>query len=110
MNFTSCRVKLREMHYTTLIDPASLAGLLGQQGVAIVDCRFDLAASAAGREAYLGAHIPGAGFTDLNQDLSVPPDKDSGRHPLPGKAQFAALLGALGIARTTQVVAYDQAS
>ena len=110
MNFASCRVKLREMHYTTLIDPASLAPLLGQQGMAIVDCRFELAASSAGREAYLKAHIPGAGFADLNKDLSVPPDKDSGRHPLPDKARFASVLGALGVDRSTQVFAYDQAS
>src|SRR5450432_102679 len=106
MNFTSCRVKLREMHYTTLIDPASLATLLGRQDVAIVDCRFDLAASAAGREAYLRAHIAGASFADLNQDLSVAPGKDSGRHPLPEKAQFAARLGALGIDQAAQVFAY----
>ena len=98
------------MHYTTLIDPPGLGYLLGQQGIAIVDCRFDLAASNAGREAYLRAHIPRAVFADLNQDLSVPPGRDSGRHPLPGKAQFAALLGALGIDRAAQVFAYDQAS
>lgn len=98
------------MHYTTLIDPASLADLLGKPNLAIVDCRFDLAASSAGREAYLKAHIPGASFADLNKDLSVPPAMDSGRHPLPGKQAFAAALGALGIDNTTQVVAYDQAS
>jgi thiosulfate/3-mercaptopyruvate sulfurtransferase len=110
VKFTPCRVKLPEMHYTTLIDPPALDRLLGRQDVAIVDCRFDLAASAAGREAYLRAHIPGASFADLNQDLSVPPGKDSGRHPLPGKAQFAALLGTLGIDRAAQVIAYDQSS
>jgi thiosulfate/3-mercaptopyruvate sulfurtransferase len=110
MNFIPCRVKLREMYYTTLIDPPALGRLLGKQDVAIVDCRFDLAASAAGREAYLRAHIPGASFADLNHDLSVPPGKDTGRHPLPDKAQFAALLSALGIDRSTQVIAYDQAT
>jgi thiosulfate/3-mercaptopyruvate sulfurtransferase len=98
------------MPYRTLIDAPGLGRLLGTQGIAIVDCRFDLGASNAGREAFLRAHIPGACFADLNQDLSAPPDRDSGRHPLPGKAQFAALLGALGIDRSTQVFAYDQAS
>jgi thiosulfate/3-mercaptopyruvate sulfurtransferase len=98
------------MQYSTLIDAATLAGLLGEPGIAIVDCRFDLAASSAGRDAYLISHIPGAGFADLNKDLSVPPKKDSGRHPLPGRQEFAATLGALGIGNTTQVVAYDQAS
>jgi thiosulfate/3-mercaptopyruvate sulfurtransferase len=110
MKFTPCRVKLQEMHHTALIDPAALAALLGQQGIAIVDCRFDLAASSAGREAYLKAHIPGAGFADLNKDLSVPPGRDSGRHPLPAREAFALMLGALGIDNGTQVVAYDQAS
>ena len=110
MKFASRRVKLPQMQYTTLIDPPALGCLLGRQDVAIVDCRFDLAASAAGRQAYLHAHIPGAGFADLNTDLSVAPGKDSGRHPLPDKAQFAALLGVLGIDREAQVVAYDQAT
>jgi thiosulfate/3-mercaptopyruvate sulfurtransferase len=108
MNLASCRVKLRNVPYTTLIDPADLAALLGDTGVAIVDCRFDLASSGAGRQAYLAAHIPGARFADLNQDLSVPPGKDTGRHPLPGKEQFATLLGAFGIDNGTQVIAYDQ--
>ena len=98
------------MHYSTLIEPAGLAALLGKQGAAVVDCRFELAASSAGREAYLKAHIPGAGFADLNKDLSVPPGTDSGRHPLPSKEAFALVLGALGIDNGTQVVAYDQSS
>ena len=98
------------MHYSTLIEPAGLAALLGKQVVAVVDCRFELAASSAGREAYLKAHIPGAGFADLNKDLSVPPGTDSGRHPLPSKEAFALVLGALGIDNGTQVVAYDQSS
>ena len=98
------------MRYTTLIDSAHLTVLLGKPGIAIVDCRFDLAASLAGRAAYLKAHIPGAGFADLNQDMSAPTGPHSGRHPLPDRPMFAAALGALGIDNTTQVVAYDQAS
>ena len=98
------------MHYRTLIEPAGLAAVLGTQGVAVVDCRFELAAISAGRETYLKAHIPSAGFADLNKDLSVPPGTDSGRHPLPSKEAFALVLGALGIDNGTQVVAYDQSS
>src|SRR5580698_3395689 len=108
MNCRSCRDKIARVPYTTLITPGDLAPLLGDPGVAIVDCRFDLSRSDAGRQAYLTAHIPGACFADLNQDLSVPPRADTGRHPLPGKAQFATLLGALGIDNDTQVIAYDQ--
>jgi thiosulfate/3-mercaptopyruvate sulfurtransferase len=108
MNCRSCRDKIARVPYTTLITPGDLAPLLGDPGVAIVDCRFDLSRSDAGRQAYLTAHIPGACFADLNQDLSVPPRADTGRHPLPTKAQFARLLGALGIDNLTQVIAYDQ--
>jgi thiosulfate/3-mercaptopyruvate sulfurtransferase len=108
MNFASCRDKIPDMPYTTLIAPGDLALLLGSPAVAIVDCRFDLSNSGAGRQAYMTGHIPGACFADLNQDLSVPPRADTGRHPLPGKEQFATLLGALGIDNGTQVIAYDQ--
>jgi thiosulfate/3-mercaptopyruvate sulfurtransferase len=108
MNFSSCRDKIPDVPYTTLIDPGDLAPLLGTPGVAIVDCRFDLSNPGAGRQAYLTAHIPGACFADLNQDLSVPSTSGTGRHPLPGKEQFSLLLGALGIDNGTQVIAYDQ--
>jgi thiosulfate/3-mercaptopyruvate sulfurtransferase len=110
MNFSPCRVKLQVVQYTTLIDSSSLARLVGKPGVAVLDCRFDLTAVEAARQAYLRAHIPGASYADLNQDLSVPPKPDTGRHPLPGKARFAARLGEMGIDNDTQVVAYDQAN
>jgi thiosulfate/3-mercaptopyruvate sulfurtransferase len=110
MNFRSCRVKLADMPYSTLIDPASLTRQVGRPGVTVVDCRFDLAAATAGRQAYMQSHIPTASYADLNQDLSVPPGGRTGRHPLPGKPQFAATLGALGIDNDTQVVAYDQST
>ncbi|MFI4889002.1 MAG: sulfurtransferase [Steroidobacterales bacterium] len=98
------------MPYSTLIDAASLARIVGRPGVAIVDCRFDLAEPEAGRQAYLKAHIPAASYAALNQDLSVPPGSTTGRHPLPSKTQFAARLGALGVDNDTQVIVYDQAS
>jgi thiosulfate/3-mercaptopyruvate sulfurtransferase len=98
------------MKYTTLIDAASLEGLIGAPGVAIIDCRFDLLMPAAGRESYLAAHIPGARHADLNQDLSAPVGPRTGRHPLPPPAAFAARLGALGVGNDTQVIAYDAAN
>jgi thiosulfate/3-mercaptopyruvate sulfurtransferase len=110
MNFLSCRDKLALMPASTLIDPRALAPLLGKPGVVVVDCRFDLAAIAAGRSAYLEAHIPGARFADLNEDLSAAPHAQSGRHPLPDRATFAAFLGTLGIGNDTQVIAYDKAN
>jgi thiosulfate/3-mercaptopyruvate sulfurtransferase len=40
----------------TLVEP----GAIGDGEAVIVDCRFDLARPAAGREAWLAGHIPGA--------------------------------------------------
>jgi thiosulfate/3-mercaptopyruvate sulfurtransferase len=71
------------MDFTTTIDVASLQALVGKPSIAILDCRFDLSAPAAGRQAYERRHIPTAHFVDLNQDLSSPPTASSGRHPLP---------------------------
>ena len=96
------------MQFTTLIDAASLAPLVGSPRLVILDCRFDLGAPEAGRQDYLRAHIPSARYLDLNRDLSAPPTPGSGRHPLPEPFRLAALFGALGIGRETQAVAYDE--
>ena len=53
---------------------------------------------------YAAAHIPGAVFFDLNgicdKSTELP-------HMLPGPDQFAAAVGALGIADTDTIVVYD---
>ncbi len=110
MILTPDRVKLSGMHYTTLIDVAGLARLIGKPGTAVLDCRFDLAAPQAGRMAYLQAHIPGAVYADLDLDLSGPVGPGTGRHPLPQREDLAARCGALGIDSETQVILYDQAN
>jgi thiosulfate/3-mercaptopyruvate sulfurtransferase len=96
--------------FNTLIDVDSLQERLGKPGLAVVDCRFDLMRPEAGREAYLGAHIPGARYADLNRDLSAPIGPHTGRHPLPSPDAFARRLSHLGIGNETQVVAYDEAN
>jgi thiosulfate/3-mercaptopyruvate sulfurtransferase len=96
--------------FKTLIDVAALKPLIGTPAVAVLDCRFDLAAPDAGRQAYLAAHIPTARYADLNRDLSAPVTSSSGRHPLPSPEHIAARLGELGVAHDTQVIAYDEAS
>jgi thiosulfate/3-mercaptopyruvate sulfurtransferase len=96
--------------FRTLIDVDSLQERLGKPRLAVVDCRFDLMSPEAGRQAYLGAHIPGARYADLNRDLSAPIGPNTGRHPLPSPEAFAARLGAMGIGNETQVVAYDEAN
>ena len=89
--------------------PGDLAAALGDSGLRVVDCRFDLLAPDAGREAYLQGHIPGAVYADLDRDLSGPVVADSGRHPLPAIEAAEAAFSRLGIDSATTVVAYDAA-
>jgi thiosulfate/3-mercaptopyruvate sulfurtransferase len=70
-----------------------------------VDCRWSLDDPAYGRDAYLTAHIPGAAFLDVEQELSAPPGP-RGRHPLPEAERFAAAAGRAGVGPSTFVVAY----
>lgn len=97
------------MQFTTLIEPTTLFAHLGDADWVIVDCRFNLADTAAGEQAYTEAHIPGAVYAHLDNDLSGPPVTDSGRHPLPTPAALRALFGRLGISNGSQVVVYDDA-
>jgi thiosulfate/3-mercaptopyruvate sulfurtransferase len=77
---------------------------------AIVDCRFFLNHPELGRKQYLDAHISGAVYADLDEDLSGPVTKgETGRHPLPDVNVFATQLGNWGIDENVQVVAYDGA-
>lgn len=93
--------------YRTVIDAATLAQHLADPDWVIVDCRFDLGDTAAGRRSYTQAHIPGAVYAHLDDDLSGPPVTDHGRHPLPTPAALTALFGRLGVDERKQVVAYD---
>jgi thiosulfate/3-mercaptopyruvate sulfurtransferase len=70
-----------------------------------VDCRWDLADPARGRELYRAGHIPGASFLDVDRDLAGPPGT-GGRHPLPSADDFAAAAGGAGIGPGVFVVAY----
>ncbi len=90
-----------------LIDARSLAALADEALVRIVDCRFDLADTDAGRRAFMAAHVPGAVYAHLDTDLSAP--TGPGRHPLPHPYVFAERLGRLGISNDSMVVVYDDA-
>ena len=70
-----------------------------------VDCRWELGKPERGRELYLGGHIPGASFLDVDTDLSSPPGS-RGRHPLPASEQFARAAAQAGIGDQVFVVAY----
>ncbi|MEW5754821.1 MAG: sulfurtransferase [Pseudomonadota bacterium] len=96
------------MPYTTLISIADLARHFEHPDWRIIDCRFDLADTTRGRTAYRAAHIPGAVYAHLDEDLSAPmiPGK-TGRHPLPAQSDLVATLSHWGIDGRVQVVAYD---
>ena len=97
--------------FSAVISPNELAALLPRPALRIVDCRASLQDVAAGRQAYQKAHVPGARFADLLEDLSGPitPGK-TGRHPLPNLETFVAKLQAWGIGAGSQVVVYDDAA
>ncbi len=98
------------MGFTTLIEPAELVPHLAEREWVAVDCRFDLADPKAGSRLYAAGHVPGARYAHLDEDLSGPVTAATGRHPLPDPGCFAQRLGAWGISRSSQVVAYDEAS
>ena len=95
--------------YKTLIDVNTLAENVDNPNWIIVDCRFSLADTAVGYQNYQTAHIPGAVYAHLDDDLSGPPITDHGRHPLPTPQRLAQLFSRLGIDEMSQVMAYDDA-
>lgn len=97
------------MVFQTLISTEDLAGHL-EGDWAVVDVRFSLNDPDRGYRDYLVAHIPGAVYAHLNEDLSGPVVRGkTGRHPLPSVEVFAETLGRWGIDEHVQVVAYDDA-
>jgi thiosulfate/3-mercaptopyruvate sulfurtransferase len=93
--------------YTTIVKPATLLEHLNDPNWVILDCRHTLADFSAGRRAYEEAHIPGAFFADIEDDLSGPRHAKAGRHPLPERDRFVTFLRELGVNDDTQIVAYD---
>lgn len=96
------------MPYTTLISAAELSRQL--ENCLVIDCRFSLADTQQGEQAYLRAHIPGARYAHLDRDLSSPITPSSGRHPLPDFERLIDKVQAWGITNNSQVIAYDDAN
>jgi thiosulfate/3-mercaptopyruvate sulfurtransferase len=90
-----------------LVSVRELATLLGEPDTRIVDCRWSLGDTEAGRRNYTAGHIPGAIYASLDDDLAAP--TGPGRHPLPDPEDFAGWLGRSGIGPDHRVVAYDDA-
>jgi thiosulfate/3-mercaptopyruvate sulfurtransferase len=81
---------------------------LNEPNIVIVDCRFQLNNPQFGYQEYLKSHIPNAFYLNLDQDLSSPPEKHGGRHPLPNFDLFAEKMANLGIKHgKTRVIIYD---
>ena len=95
------------MILTALVDTETLARHLADPGWVIFDCRHDLMAPERGRGEYAQAHVPGARFLHMDEDLSSPKNGRNGRHPLPDPERLAKKLGDAGVDSRKQVVAYD---
>jgi thiosulfate/3-mercaptopyruvate sulfurtransferase len=92
--------------FDALVPADWLAAHLGE--VRVVDVRWYLDGR-SGRAAYRAGHLPGAVWLDVDSELSGWASPAAGRHPLPTPEHFAAVLGRVGIAEGTPVVAYDDA-
>jgi thiosulfate/3-mercaptopyruvate sulfurtransferase len=95
------------MAYATLITTDEVVSQRDDSWV-VVDCRYDLRNTSAGREQYLHAHIPSAVYAHLSKDLSGSAGSVGGRHPIPTAEAIEATFGRLGIGRDVQVVMYDE--
>ncbi len=90
-----------------LIQAETLRDRLARPGCLVFDVRHDLADHHAGRRAYEAGHIPGALYLDHETQLSALRTGHNGRHPLPDRADLAALLRAQGLTARSDVVVYD---
>ena len=95
------------MERSHLISVAELAKALVDSKINIIDCRFDLMNPDSGLTSYRRAHIPGAVYAHLDDDLAAPVGPQTGRHPLPDPALLAERLGNKGISNASSVVVYD---
>ena len=90
-----------------LVSAKELAELIAEDKALVFDCRFDLLHPEQGRHSWLSAHIPGAVYAHLDDNLSGRITAQSGRHPLPLPRSFAAFLARSGWTRGRRVIAYD---
>jgi len=86
-----------------LVSTAWLAARLGSPELRVLDASWFLPGGTRDpRAEYDGAHIPGAGFFDIDES-----DRTHLPHTLPSPSTFAAIAGRLGISNDSVVVAYD---
>jgi thiosulfate/3-mercaptopyruvate sulfurtransferase len=96
------------MTFTSTITVADLVKHIGDPDWSIIDSRFKLADPFRGQMDYEIAHIPGALYAHLHNDLSGPIIPGiTGRHPLPTIEKATEVFSSVGIDSNVQVVAYD---
>lgn len=96
---------------TTLPQKLDVASAASSANLVVLDCRFQLSDSRAGRRAYEAGHVPGAHYADLERDLSGPVVPGvTGRHPLPDPLLLAQSLRRWGVCSDSRVIAYDDAA
>ncbi len=94
-----------------LIETNALADQLGDPALRLFDCTVVLEAGPAGvsiesgRAGWEAAHIPGAGFLDLLDELADPASRF--HFMLPPAERFAEVMSAHGVEDGTRVVLYD---
>lgn len=98
------------MNFTTLISTNDLEKAYTRDRWILVDCRFDLSNKEIGFSEYQKAHIPGAVYAHLDNDLAGPLSPHTGRHPLPEPASVLSTFSRLGIDTSKQVIVYDSNS
>ena len=104
------------IHPEFIVETAWLAEHLHDANVRVLDCTTHLMPPTAsgpyevvsGRADFEKGHIPGAGFVDIDHDIS---DHDHDLHfMMPMPKDFAEAMGRLGVGDDTQVVLYSTAN
>jgi len=93
--------------YRTVISPEELVERLDEPSLVIVDCRHSLGDFDLGLRLYEEAHVPGAFFASVEDELAGTKTGKNGRHPLPDPERFAKFLRGCGAGDGSQLVAYD---
>ncbi|MED4126670.1 MULTISPECIES: sulfurtransferase [Shouchella] len=76
----------------------------------LLDARHDLKDEEKGKRLYNEAHIPGAIFIDMVEDMADRALQEGGRYPLPSDGAIIEMAERKGIDEATPVVIYDEGS
>ena len=84
------------------------AALADDEPPVLLDVRWALGRTRdEAHERYLGGHVPGAVYVDLEAELAAPPAALAGRHPLPAVDDLEAAARRWGVREGSSVVVYD---